>query len=1143
MRNLKRALSLAMASIMIIGLMVTGAGAVSIGDFSDGEKIVNTEAVSVLTTLNVINGRDDGSYDPTGVVTRGEMAKIICVVLNGGRDPQLGNITANFPDAKGHWAETYIAYCANLNIIAGVGNGNFEPNATVTGAQAAKMLLVALGYNASVEGYTGANWQTSVDVAANQRGLYDGLGKMNTSDGLTRDNAAQMVYNALDVKMVEYSYVITGTADNSLTTKPQTTNGKLGTLMEEKFNAVKIEGVVVANEHANLDATADKGAALDAGKTKISVTNGEDQNVYTGSVTFTTGTGLDFLGRTVSLYVKKGSNAAKADVLGSVILSADNDAVVDASADTIAKVADDKNLNITSETQVAVNYGNRVNYSKYTDPKTAGIEKVLIDNDGDGDVEIVLMNTYTFGKITSYVTSGNGSITVSAKGDGLTANKKADVVGFDDVAKNDYVMAAYIGGKLVVEKADTVTGKLEAYKEKSYTNPTATYSTKLTVDGTDYNVSHVDGYVGGTENISAGKLYGSSNLDNEATFYLDKNGYVAAVGDVAENAYNYALVLAVGTTIDERVKVALPDGTTGTYVFKSSGNSIKFGAVQVGQVYGYSVNSNKELRLTKTTAPTTGTDAKFSKGKTTVAATGMSNEYANQNTVFFYTPGVDDGSISDVNIYAGYSKAPTLKDGANAGVTVYKNGARVVAVVFTGTNLTTANVSDNLYISAVGTSTSSYTNATAFIAGKAEAQSIKVDGATSVGAYTYKINSEGYYELEDVPSGNLVKSSTGTQYGVYSANANTMVIGTGDKYETSRQEYSILSKTLLVNDSAYLDDPFAELGAGPDQGDKISYVIYNSDKEALLIVVKNTKATDTPVVSTDVKVIDPDAGNGYAAPTFYRESATAITMAEKQAALSKVMQDDGCTDISFKGMTEVTFTKSGVKDTTTITSHDRVYKVVIDGTETHYHANAATCDPDGIGTYAKVEDSAGNITYATANNVTVGTKDLKVTTGYVKVTVDGEDNYVKANTEVNVATLEGATGTYYTVGGGAKTAITTRLAVLEADLTVVSGFYKITVAANATNAGANGGVFSMSVVDVYAKKTDTVTITVKVETASADNSGGGGTNGAVVTLGGATITPATLTFTDAETAGSTDTATFTMGEADVTLTMSAVDVT
>ncbi len=46
MRNLKRALGLALASVMVLSMMVVGAGAANYDDFSDKDKIVNSEAVS-----------------------------------------------------------------------------------------------------------------------------------------------------------------------------------------------------------------------------------------------------------------------------------------------------------------------------------------------------------------------------------------------------------------------------------------------------------------------------------------------------------------------------------------------------------------------------------------------------------------------------------------------------------------------------------------------------------------------------------------------------------------------------------------------------------------------------------------------------------------------------------------------------------------------------------------------------------------------------------------------------------------------------------------------------------------------------------------------------------------------------------------
>ena len=108
MKNLKRVLSLALTGTMLAGMMTIGASAAN-KDFTDADEIQHTEAVNVMSTLGVLKGKDTGAFDPTTTVTRAEMAKIICVMLNGGNDPTLGSgSNAMFSDINGHWAKNYI---------------------------------------------------------------------------------------------------------------------------------------------------------------------------------------------------------------------------------------------------------------------------------------------------------------------------------------------------------------------------------------------------------------------------------------------------------------------------------------------------------------------------------------------------------------------------------------------------------------------------------------------------------------------------------------------------------------------------------------------------------------------------------------------------------------------------------------------------------------------------------------------------------------------------------------------------------------------------------------------------------------------------------------------------------------------------
>lgn len=865
MRNLKRVLSLALASVMLIGMMVVGASAANYDDFSDKDKIVNKEAVSTLVELGVIAGKDDGTYDPTGIVTRGEMAKMICVVLNGGKDPSLGNVTKySYTDTVGHWAAPYIEYCAIRGIVAGKGDGTFGPNETVTGSQAAKMLLVAAGYQSAIEGFTGANWEVNTNVRANAVGLYDGL-DINPSQGLTRDSAAQMVYNILDVEQVTYKYTMVANGDGTFTSVTEidkTADNK--TVLEDKFGAVKVEGVVVANEVADLNSSKKNdnkvlvGSALDAGKTKIVITNGgkdEDQNEYTGTQTFKVSTGLDQLGRTVRLYVKTGSSAANAKVFGSVIVTDDNKVVTDASDDSINSVADDNSLDIVSGTKVATNYADLTDLSSDAAKAdgTHGVQKILIDNNDDGDVDYVLLTTYVFGKVTGKSTSSDGSLTVNYSGAAtLSVDDKDDVVGFDDVAKNDYVLAAFIGGKLHVQKAESVTGTLDAYT-----------STSLTVDGTKYTVSAVGCYKSTSDDITPAKGYASkSELDKDATFYLDVNGYIVAVGAPEASAYDYAYVWGseAGSSIGtDRVKVTLSDGTKATYDLDDDSDiDITYDGEYEGQIFAYKVTKN-EIKLTK---PTTTAESEsavvFEKGKTTVSGLkdNATTKFSNKNTVFFYVTTKTTGKVTkidSVDVYTGYSAAPDVDKEDNASAfAAYNKGGKMVAVAITSSAFNSTDLSDHVFIYKKDRTFTDYTEVRGFLAGMDQANiELKVSDNSNVDAadavdgqiYLYTKDSDGYLKLKEAGDNLITVNGKPTNV----SSSSVVVKG---------KEYAVTSKTVLIDNTGDPDTPSATLGAAPEDDDVITYMLVDDD-EILMMVVDNT-AEETPATPDNVTVTVKD---------------------------------------------------------------------------------------------------------------------------------------------------------------------------------------------------------------------------------------------------------------------------------------------
>ena len=587
MRNLKRALSLALAAIMLIGMMVVSASAAGFDDFSDKDEIVNKDAVSMLTILGVINGKEDGSFfDPAGNVTRAEMAKMIATVLNQGADVDglYVGMNTGLTDVKGHWAESYINYCYSLGIIAGRGNGKFDPAATVTGNEAAKMLLVAAGYDAQLEGLTGNDWAIKTASLASTLGIFDDL-TAPTGDPLTRDNAALLIYNALDIEIIqkyENGYAIAFTDHR--------------TLLSAKYGVYKIEGVVVSNEEAALNNT-DSDFASAKGKTTMenvkvyasttsNTTTGEYEEVK-GQVVFNVSTTADMLGKTVTMYAKKTTVLSNSTVLGVYLDDASN--VVKTTADTQDTMKDflkGTGLSTDKDTAYYVNYGVMDSEADATealgfDAKTGrftnvngktnayGVEMTAIDNDGDGIVEYVL---YLQETLTQVIAKSDSKETTTLNA--FNKNKAIDnenIVTDANLSEGDLVLVASYGGKYHVSTPNVVTGQMESYSSSKTKEQT------ITVGGTEYHPSYILFAADAADNtyefnvLDCGTKDGV-DFDIDYDFILDSNDNVIAYRPSSKGVGDYALILDSGydpgrtnSNPTGEVKVLLADGTEKLY--------------------------------------------------------------------------------------------------------------------------------------------------------------------------------------------------------------------------------------------------------------------------------------------------------------------------------------------------------------------------------------------------------------------------------------------------------------------------------------------------------------------------------------------------------------------------------------------------
>ena len=541
----KKVLSLVLCVAVMLSVMVMGAGAA----FSDQDKIENTEAVDACSALNIIGGYEDGSYHPERNIKRSEITKMICVALNGGKEPNVStNTTPTFSDVRGTsaaWAEGYIESCVAQGIISGVGGGRFSPNGNVTGTQLAKMLLVSLGYNANTEEFVGNAWATNVNVRASQKGLYEGLESMDTSAAITRDNAAQMVWNAMNAYEVEYKTTIVTGEDGKLETIVTVQDKVVGdnndkiTLLEDKYDAKAITGTLTKVKQDN-------------GKSTYNITienakyNGGTYNGGTVSYTDVSKDYSDLLYQNVRVLVKPDKNGKDAVVYG-VYATGKNTVQTGLLADlkmdgTKAKLDGTKydlaNTNTVYvdgvkqsdniKTWLTTNGEGNATYGK-------GSEVELLAVDGTSDYSILKVTTFEVKEITyvgsDYVTAG-------------TKYSDDDYVISDGLKKGDYALISkgsnYADSKGRIEKATVVEGKVTSTKG----------SDEVMIDGTWYTMN---------TGVTAPKLNASAKL-------VLVNGYVYAVDTVTAGSSDVALVVEVGNsnTVGSKyyqARLILADGT------------------------------------------------------------------------------------------------------------------------------------------------------------------------------------------------------------------------------------------------------------------------------------------------------------------------------------------------------------------------------------------------------------------------------------------------------------------------------------------------------------------------------------------------------------------------------------------------------
>ena len=732
MRNLKRALSLVMAMALIVGMMVVSASAVS-KDFTDSSEIQHKEAVNTMVALNVISGKEDGSYfDPTGSLTRAEMAKVVAYVMNGGVEPVVGTkLTPTYSDIGGHWAEKYIEYCTSMGIISGDGAGKFNPEGTLTAEQCAKMFLTAMGYNANVFGFTGNDWAMNVGRYANEAGLYKELGDITASAVISRDDACQMAYNAIQATMMKRSWsqdLTTGQLTETYVPWVDDTTNIPHTLLLDKFNARVYEGVLGSTgEYGTLLASETDGFRVNVEKINGNTVSGgpndtpfeyEDQD----------------LSALMGQYVKV-IYADNTDTCYGVYAVADKNNVLetvtsktDYSGLTNKVKVDGVTYNLESGADLAVYVDeNRIGTgfdvckaaTNNTIAGTVAANSVkFIDNDGNGKFDLVLVTPVNVAEVTFM---NDTTLTMSVKGAAPSyvpsdlSQPLEDLIVSEGLEKGDYAIVSrdYYSDSDKLVAVDVASGTVSGVRSTGAT------INEWQIDGQWYkaaqgytvNTSIKSGssldYVGVDGVIFYAKLTSGATLDNVAV--------IAEMG-VEKDIYNRyttkaTIIKADGTTAAVTVGALYDDVTEATDNLDNDNDTLdagetKFIGVPVSYVeddgsYNFYLLANTDdnragFDTLKTAAPSV-VNGDWTIGGTTVADDAViviRNAAAGTNST--------DGKITSISgaDFKRVTEAGTTKKfdtGVNASALIGKDANGFSRVMFAVVQATSGTSAENGY--------------------------------------------------------------------------------------------------------------------------------------------------------------------------------------------------------------------------------------------------------------------------------------------------------------------------------------------------------------------------------------------------------------------------------------------------------------
>ena len=1042
MRNLKRALSLGLTAAMISGLMVMGSSAAS-SSYTDVADTDNVEAIEVLKTVGIMIGDESGDFNPDQNVTRNEMAVVMSNLM--AYNVASYKDTSPFTDVPS-WAEPYVAACYTNGITAGTSATTYGGSENVTTAQAALMLMKALGYFQYSSDF-GSDWQLSTATQGNKIDLFVGVDSA-LKEAMTRNDLAQLVLNTLEAGTVEAE------TDGSFSV------GDVTFVSGVKYNYVtsgeKYADSIEKSLTANTDASVSFGKIVQLG-----------EKLYQGDLTKEEG--YDDFGRPANVweYQSKeiGTFAKTADYTYTAKVTSK------ALYNEVGKTATDNYEWTVSFNGESVKYeGENLSANKTDDDKdfvqkalggdartgNGVITEVYVDGT-DKTVDIAIIEYYA--AEVYEVNEDDGTITLSDFGYGPADNN--DEYDSTDFKEDQIVMYSFADGEIQdVYAAEQMSGEVTRVRSNT-SGGDEKDGDNFVVSGTTYKYNKTMD--------SADRLV-TENVNNDVVAYLDANGYVAYI-DESAMTYDYAYVLSMGDSNDQYgggdagktvyARLVLTDGT-----LVKAETDVKYADIDKyeNHIVSYSADKNKVYSLTvrdydnstkddKGTMRGTdglqpGTDSsklKIENGVASFYADG--DRYtANSNTVFIVADSDDKLDDYDFTVYTGIKNVPDIDFAKNAGVDVAATEAGVAKVVYVqdadvsgAGNVIFARADKNAKL-VKDSETGNYYEINAVVDGKTVTLNVKENST----AADRLVNSIGTYGL-DIGSGRRIialDSVTENADGLVTTVSRYEKLSGGDGFTTGTGTGKAENETVLLDDERFAwddevvvvrynykgDFEVSRINSIKTDGNDQYVVVMDSNVIAgVCIIEKDGGENDSNTPSGDVKdtILVQDVDNDSALEVHYYGDKPA--MEDVLATIEDWLEDQGLTlkNTTITGGT-YTFTCTSSRGYTYEYTWDRtmngdVKVIIIDGKAVQYfvgkNEKIDMADYSNNGGTGFLFSSDNGKTFAYKDYATVDidannrTDNIVVKTGYITVTdasnlasgyTAGTPNYMEAEGELTI---------------------------------------------------------------------------------------------------------------------------------------------